>query len=553
MATESRKFIPHPTFALGKSKYNPDIHEGYYLYDYIEVERKIESGEWDRLQAYRALILKDLWFLLYFIIGTPDTVGGNHPFIVMRCNEIQEGPESHTLDVWARGHLKSSIITIAETIQYQMGHPEHCSCILSYKASVAKDKFLGSIKTILETSEYLKKCFPDVLWDDPKKEAPRWSLDGGLYLKRNTKRGEASIYAGGLIEGMPTGLHFERRVYDDVVTEDIGSSIGMMEDVKKKFDSSQNLKMMVGESYHRVVGTFYHHKDPLVYVREKLNAGTDKKKYHLRIYPATDDGSHSGKPVFVSQETLDDMKSDKTFACQQLCDPSPVDIAKLEVDHIEYIAPSDIPLGCFLFIIVDQAGDDEFNVTEGDPWCILTFDVKPHLTDVGASDIYIKDIISETFSSSAGINAIVEAYVDAGVVRQLGIEKVGMSVTHTQVREALRSRGRRLEIITDPKKRKSNAIVLLKPSGRNKEKFIESAISWPLDNGKIHISTEVQNKYIEKLALEMMQFPYGVTDDILNCLAYAYDIVLNYEFPTIKKEERINRAMNRPSPMGWAT
>ena len=250
--SQVRNFDPHPQIALGKSKFDPEIHKSYYIYDYIAIAKDVAAGHLDAIPMYRAMILDDLWFLLYFVIGTPDSVMPNHPFVVARCNDLQNGPKSHTLDVWARGHLKSSIISIAETIQYEAGHPEHCSCILSYKAAIAKNKFLGSIKQILEREgteddpNLLIACFPNVFWKDPKKEAFRWSIDEGLFLKRNTTRGEASIFAGGLIEGMPTSMHFERRVYDDIVTEDMAKSAGVMEDVKTKFDSSQNLKMMIG-------------------------------------------------------------------------------------------------------------------------------------------------------------------------------------------------------------------------------------------------------------------------------------------------------------------
>ncbi|PIW33319.1 MAG: hypothetical protein COW28_04135, partial [bacterium (Candidatus Ratteibacteria) CG15_BIG_FIL_POST_REV_8_21_14_020_41_12] len=64
------------------------------------------------------------------------------------------------------------------------------------------------------------KAFPDVVWRNPKRDAPLWSLDEGLVFKRKTNRKEPTISAWGLTEGMPTGLHFERRVYDDIVTED---------------------------------------------------------------------------------------------------------------------------------------------------------------------------------------------------------------------------------------------------------------------------------------------------------------------------------------------
>ncbi len=552
-----RNFEPHPEIALGQSKFNPEIHKAYYLYDYISIMRDIQKGEKQDIPTYRFLMLNDLWFVLYFVIGTPDSVKPNDPFIVSRCKDIQTGPRSHTLDIWARGHMKSSIVTIAETLQYAAGHPEHCSCILSYKASIAKNKFLGSIKQILEKQDsdaspnLFIRCFPDVFWKNPQKEAFRWSIDEGLFLNRNTTRGEASIYAGGLIEGMPTGQHFERRVYDDIVTEDMAKSPGVMEDTKTKFDSSQNLKMMTGDSCHRVVGTFYHFNDPLVFVRDKKVPETDKSKYHLRLHPATHDGQPNGEPVYLSQQELDDLRG-RTFNCQQLCNPLPLEEVTLDSSLLKEIAAKDIPRGCYRFVIVDQAGDDDSNLKTGDDWAIMVVDVRPTLSSIGASDVYILNLFSEPLGEAEGIDMITQMYIDAGFVKLLAIEKASMSTTHLHVKAALKKLGRNLTIENDIKKKRSSAIVLMRPQKRDKKKFIDSSVEWPLNNGKIHISSDVPIRYREKLELEMQQHPFGKSDNILNCLAYLFkDIILQYQFPSEIYSHNISPFGDIDEPSFW--
>ena len=524
----ARKFEPHTEIALGKSQFNPEVHKTFYRYNYEKAFRGIAEGKVDERAFYRQSILTDLWFMLYFVIEIPDNKKPNHPFVVERCNDIQYGPGDSTLDVWFRGGYKSSIITIAETIQYQLKYPESATGIFSHKASIAKSNFLFEIKQIFENSKLLKACFPDVVWENPFKDAPIWSLDGGLVLKRKSNRREASVSAHGLVEGMPTGLHFERMIYDDITTADLSDSPDVMEKIKEKFDVSRNLRTHTGLDCHRIVGTFYHFNDPLTYIRDKKEAGSDRPRYMFRKIPATEDGSPNGKSVFLPEESLNDLRGDKSFFSQQLCDPSPIEVSSLKSDLIvEY---DKLPEGCYKFMIIDQAGDLEANLKSGDCWAICAFAVKPFIDDVGASDIYIEDIVAEPLAETEAINIATNMYIRQGVVHVLGVEKVGISSTHNQIRSALKARGRNLTIENDIKKKRVNVIMLLRPSGRNKVKFIESAVAFPLFNSKIHISDKIQPKYRQKLEEEMDTFPYGKTDDILNTIAYVYDVILQYNF-----------------------
>jgi hypothetical protein len=523
-----REFNPHPEISLGKSKFDPKIHKTYYAHDYEAIFRDIAKGHVDPIRIYRQLILNDIWFILYFVFEIPDNKKPNHPFIVARCNDVFLGSQNYTLDIWAREFYKSTIKTIARKIQKILKNPEHAHAIFSHKSAVSK-VFLFEIKQHFENKEMLKKCFPDVLWENPQRDAPIWSLDGGLVLKRKSNRREPNISSHGLTEGMPIGLHFEDMDFDDIVTHDIADSIDVMEKVKEKFDVALNLGTDGGS--HTVTGTFYHFNDPLIYIRDKIDPITGKKKYILRLFPSTHDGSPGGKPIFNSEEREAELRITKSYRTQQLCDPVPIEFASLNPKYLDYV--NEIPKGLYKFIIVDQAGDDDTNLTEGDDWAILTAGVKPVMSEVGISDIYLLDIFAEPLGESEGIDLIVQKYIEAGFTMLLGIEKAGLSSTHIHVQEALRKRGRYLTIENDIRKKRAAAIILLRPEKRNKKKFIDSAVEWPLKNGKIHVLDMIPARYREKLELEMKQHPFGKSDNILNTMAYLIkDIVLQYRFPT---------------------
>jgi len=107
----------------------------------------------------RDFILNDRFFLLTQVLNV--TVAW-HPWVLERCREVEADPDEH-LDLWSRGHFKSTIITFAGTTQEILRNPELCVCIISYKAGAA-DAFASQIKSAFETNEVLLRCFPDILW-----------------------------------------------------------------------------------------------------------------------------------------------------------------------------------------------------------------------------------------------------------------------------------------------------------------------------------------------------------------------------------------------------
>jgi hypothetical protein len=277
-----------------------------------------------------------------------------------------------------------------------------------------------------------------------------------------------------------------------------------------------------------VVGTFYHHNDPLCYIRDKKDAITGESKYTMRFKPATHDGTASGKPVLLSQRRLDDLKSTKTFNAQQLLNPTPEGTQSLNPDYLKEIDIKDIPSEIYKFMLIDQAGDLASNKKAGDSWAIGVVGVQPFIDDLGASDIYILDLFISPASESEAIEQAVRMYMRNGFILQIGVEKVGISTTHVHIQNALRAKGRYVS-------EESKSLVLLRPANREKVKMIESALSWPLNNGKIHISKQVSNAFQERLRTEMKNFPYW-HDDGLNMLAYLNDMIKDFRFPRIERE-----------------
>lgn len=260
-------------------------------------------------ELLRELAKADRWFLLCIILGRKDAV---HPWLYERCREVEATPDG-VLDLWARGHYKSTIITYAGTIQEILRNPNTTIGIFSHTRPIAKG-FLKQIKREFEINEFLRELFPDICYQNPRQDSPQWSEDSGIIVKRKSNPKEATVEAWGLVDGQPISRHYDLRIYDDVVTRDSVNTPDQIAKTTEALDLSQNLSG--GQNREWYIGTRYHYADTY---RELIERGTQ-----TRVYPATDSGSPDGKPILLSEDEWDKKKSSMgqyVLACQMLQNP----------------------------------------------------------------------------------------------------------------------------------------------------------------------------------------------------------------------------------------
>ena len=134
------------------------------------------------------------------LLRRPDV---NRDWLFDRCREVQADPDGY-LDLWARAHHKSTIITFGMTMQEILVDPECTTGIFSHTRPIAK-WFLSVIKREMEDNQYLIELYPEIFWSNPSKQSPKWSEEGGLIIKRKSNPKEATLSAYGLVDGMPSG------------------------------------------------------------------------------------------------------------------------------------------------------------------------------------------------------------------------------------------------------------------------------------------------------------------------------------------------------------
>lgn len=320
--------------------HDADFHRAMAFYD--ETLNDPHCDDWTIAELAKG----DRYFLFVYILnGTY----GIHPWLYKRCREVQLQPDGF-IDLWAREHFKSTLITYAGIIQEILNDPEITIGIFSHTRPIAK-YFLGQIQNEFENNKKLIQLFPDIFWENPR-QAPSWSKDGGITVKRKSNPREATVEAWGLVDGQPTSKHFKLIVYDDVVTLASVTTAEQIQKTTDAWDISQNLGSAADDGSQRqwIIGTRYNYADSYHEIMERGAA-------EPRIFPATDDGTIDGKPVFWSQERWE--KKVRTtslynLACQQLQNPNAGNMAEFPPEYLRYYELR--PLTLNVYIMGDYAG-----------------------------------------------------------------------------------------------------------------------------------------------------------------------------------------------------
>jgi len=309
----------------------PRISKGYFV-EGKNSEAAIQFAEWAQNEQFykvvaayadchddpniddsfiRTLGQLDRYYLGVFLCSRHDML---HPWIYDRCREV-ESDRDKRLDLWARFHYKSSIITFLGTIQEVLCNPNITIGLLSFSARQAKP-FLRQVMQELEVNEKLYSLYPDILWEKPRQQAPKWAENEGICVRRSANPKEQTVEAHGLVDGQPTGRHFDLIIYDDVVVQESVSTPEQISKTTTQWELSLNLGSTHNPRY-QYAGTRYSYGDTYGTILQRAAVKP-------RIHTATHNGQMDGVPVFLTEERWEEIKkttSTYTVACQQLLNP----------------------------------------------------------------------------------------------------------------------------------------------------------------------------------------------------------------------------------------
>lgn len=482
-------------------------------------------------EQLRRLCREDLFFLLTVAFKRKDL---NREWLYQRCREVEADPDEN-LDLWAREHYKSTIITYAKTIQDILVDPEVTVGIFSFSRPIAK-AFLDQIKRELESNEFLKELFPDILYAQPDKESPKWSLDHGIIVKRQTNPKESTVEAWGLVDGQPTSKHFSRLIYDDVVTI---TSVATPEQIKKTTDAwalSLNLGAQGGKK--RVIGTRYHQNDTYA---EMIKRGSVKK---VREYAPTDKGKEDfqvlGNPVLLTRSELKQKRADMgpyIYACQMLQNPQADKAMGFQKEWLHFYDVLRNFMGWNFYILVDPASEKKKKESPDPDYTVqLVIGLAPD------RNYYLVDGIRDRMNLTERTKSLFRFHRKWNPIR-VGYEKYGMQADIEHIQYIQEQENYRFEIreLGGPMP-KADRIRRLVP-------IFEQGRFW-LPH---HLAFVDHEKSPRDLICDFLEYEYGPFpvcrhDDMLDCTARILDPELEARFPSIQDIKHPSMTMQNVGP-----
>lgn len=370
-------------------------------------------GELASAQALRKICQQDLFYLCYEILNYRDL---DDPLHDDMCDFMAhcEVNKLTSLTLIPRGHFKSSIATVGRCIQWIINDQNTAIGLVSSDLKNAK-KFLREIRTQCEQNEKLKGLFPEVFYQDPRREAPKWTEEE-IQVRRTKIRKEGTIKIFGLDEGIPTGDHYPKILVDDAVNADNVKT----EDRLAKIEENSRLLLPLLEVPDQPihwVGTRYHIRD---YYAKLMDMGDIAVYYRQAV--------EDGKPIFSSRFSYEVLEKTRIkvgtyiYNCQYMMEPMDPGSMRFKREWLRYAAHPVTTLnpGMVFFLTVDPASAQR---KESDFTAMLVFGID-HLWN-----FYMVDGVHDKLNPGQLVDKVFELTMRWGI-EIVGFETIAFQKTY---------------------------------------------------------------------------------------------------------------------------
>ena len=264
----------------------------------------------DELQRF--LIEQRLDFLFTRILGYGDWDKCHDEYLAW---DRAHKSDPFKLVLMPRGHLKSTMITVAKTIQEILINPNICILIASAVWGNARS-FLAEIKQHLQKNRKLIALYG-------RFDTATWNSDEIIIPQRTRPNKTPTIDTAG-IEKTLTSQHYDLIIPDDLVTRE---NITNSEQLQKVENFRKDLRKLLNpDGRMQVVGTRWHDADVYGHIEKNLTKeimGEDRYAVHKRK------ATENGEPIFPKKFSVSKLKSIKadvgSFEYAANYDNDPVD------------------------------------------------------------------------------------------------------------------------------------------------------------------------------------------------------------------------------------
>lgn len=447
---------------------------------------------------------------------------------IQKINEYQgesidiEVEGTHTFLAGGVVTHNSSIVTVGLTL-WEIAKNTDTRILIANATSPMAVSFLGQIKRHLQRNITFQSIFGDL-----SQTADQWREDRIFVSKEvSWQHKDPTVWAYG-IGGNLTGSHFDMAVLDDVVSRDNIGTKEQIEKVKNFYKDVLDLvdPMANGNKKVVLVGTTWHYDDLYSWLEDPDN-GFSQDLAVLKL-PAYEGEWGRGDLLFperLNWKTLEGLKAKQGsahFAAQYLLNPIPEEDQVFRPPFKRYEQTDIKGLELRTFFAVDPAISQEkyadnsamvcVGVDKNNAWYIL---------DVWKDKVLPNTLIEKIFSWHQKWKPI-----------SIGLETVAYQrMLQYQINDEMKKRG-----VFIPLKE-------LKHSSRSKEDRIRGLQPRYEQKSILHPDKQAVPD-IEYLEDELVRFPLGAKDDIIDALSSVLELAFP---PRVKEVSRARRYNHYPA------
>jgi hypothetical protein len=481
-----------------------------------ETVEEVSAFNSTQLEAIRAEALRDLYFFAHGILG----YNGLQPHVVgPLANFISYNESKVRLSLMPRGHHKTTIATIADSLRVTLANPAEENVLVVNEIHDNAVDIVSEILSHLKDNPLLRVLFPGVIPDKFAGPGVDWSATRGASLVPRTGKKDPSFLAAGINTAV-TSKHFSRLKLDDLVGFEAYKSPAALTYAKRWVDNITPLTMGPDDTVIDFVGTRWALNDLYRYLMDLYGASMSVFRRGM-----TENGKAIWPEKFTSATIAQLQKTPDVYYAQY--DNNPLNEASLDFDISR--------LGTWW-----QEGPNAVYDYNGDrvstPIRDLTrlIAVDPNsgsktskdeagltVTGVDSNDcrLCLEDA-SGYFSPEGLLDAALDL-VEKWGVGTIGVEKAGQQTTEFWLRKAARKRGLFVRIVP------------LSHGNQNKQSRILKALQPLVAAGQIFLHQSQQD-----LRKQFVGFGSGL-DDRIDSFSYHVPLV-RAPLHQLQRQERID-------------